>query len=139
MIFKWIDLLLDRMEGVGKSGTDYSQTIRIAQANLRSALKDAGKVVVTGNTGGDILVKIGEDLCHDYNGSKIVQAFSRSAPVEFFIGESPVSSPETIEHILDADAVVLIEQRNRSYLREIDETVSIIDNMGKPILGFILV
>lgn len=139
-MFKYIDRLIDRLDGLVSTNNTYLETLEIARASFIAYVGESKKILFTGNTDIDIIERVCQDFCSEKNEFNLVTEFSKTTQMYEFLPKSSFNNnAESILALKECDAVILLEERNKSYLSEIDISLSTIESLQKQVIGFILV
>jgi hypothetical protein len=132
-VFGFLDRYLSKLEGGSKIKIEKDEVVKIISANLSAVLEieniSEGNIIITGTVDiSDI-----NDICVNVS-EKLTNSLCK------FISASNISySADTIEHIRDCNAVVLVENIEHSTFKEITKQLEYIHNLEKKVIGAILI
>ena len=121
-IDRWIQGLRD---GEKVSGSR-EKLFEVAAANASASVGNAGNILVVGSIEKTVL---------DETGARFAQYMKEGTVLT---GGDITSDPEAVRRLESADAVILVEQRNHSFNRNIEQELDILKSRSLKIVGFVL-
>lgn len=120
-----IDRMLVRAEGVSE-GIETDEVYRIVATNIVNLAGDCRNVLVTGTVDADRLEEFTEVVASQVEG------------VELVMGTNMNMTASTLEALAACDAVILVEEKNRSLRAKIQKEQESIAALNKPVVGYVL-
>lgn len=112
---------------MGLAGAKDSGTVDgMVAANLGLYAPEAGTVLVAGSAGADCAKGVAERVGSLLEGRELV-----------FAGDI-LGNADARERLADADAVLLVEEYGKSRFDDIDAELTLLEEIGKPALGFVM-
>lgn len=119
----WIDRILDRIEGNKANQKSSERSLYVAAASLS---RHAENIAVAGTAAKE-------------NKEKIVETLRKSEELSIVDAGDILSDPEAVRKIRSAGSVILVEAKNESAMSDIQEEAELLQSMGVPLEGFIIV
>lgn len=120
-----IDRMLVKAEGVSE-GIGEEEVYRIVATNIVNLAGDCRKVLVTGTIDANRLEEFTEVTASLVEG------------VELVMGPNMNMTASTLEALAMCDAVILVEEKNRSLRTKIQKEQESIAALNKPVVGYVL-
>ena len=118
-----IDRILDRIEGVKENGQSSETMLRIAGASL-------GGIV---NTSVAVAGTVSEETR-----KQIVEKLKQPAEISFCDAGNILTDPEAVRKVKVSGSVILVEEKNTSFVSDIEREVELLKSMGLRLEGFII-
>ncbi len=125
-LFAFIDNWLDRLAGNGAKNMASDLATDLVLSNIKLACADSKKVLLCGGAPRATLDAL----------TSAVKALLPGA--EIFTGGIISNDPDVVRGLMECDAVILVEQLDRSGMHAATELKDRIQDMNKPLLGVIL-
>ena len=121
-----IDRQLEKWEGYSKDISE-EETYRIIAANITNLAKDGGLLLVTGTVDMERLQEFSNIILSQLNENILIVT-----------GTDMNENADTLEALAECDAVILVEERNKSSRVKIQKEQDSIEAFGKTVIGYIL-
>ena len=121
----WIDRIIDAIEGMKTVPEDAEKILSVAAMSIGKA-GDACTISLAGTAPAETKAKIAE-IMQKTEGITVINA-----------GDL-LMDPEAVRKVRDADGVILAEAKNRSAVSDIERETEILNGIGVPLKGFIIV
>lgn len=125
-LLQGIDRLVEKKEGVSGQTTD-EEVYGIISANITNLAKDGGLFLVTGTVDGGKLQRLTK---------AILPMLQKN--VMLAVGADMNRTASTVESLGECDAVILVEERGRSFRGRIQKTHENIAAVEKPVIGYVV-
>lgn len=123
--FKFVDRYLERLEGVSEQIT-LEEAYWIISINIINLAKTGGTFLVTGTVDVERL-------------QKFVDVVSLQVEnVTLTVGANMNATASTLEALAECDAVILVEERNKSLRAKIHKEYESIAALEKPVVGYVV-
>jgi len=124
-LFQWVDRLLKRLEGAERQATG-DEAYQLVAINLTNLVGKNKNIVTTGTIDISKLQKLTESVAASLK------------EVTLSVAENVNMTAETLKRLPEYDAVILVEEKDKSSLAEIQKEQETITALNKPILGYVL-
>ncbi len=114
----------------GESDCSYDVAARVVAANIDTVAGDK-KVMLIGTGAKALSERLASALMEAGEGDK-------PAEVKVVVGGNVLEDASTVKALNDIDAVILMEQRGKAKIEQVDSEVLRIEALGKEILGIVL-
>lgn len=121
-----MDCLVEKKEGVSGQVTD-EETYGIISANITNLAKDGGLFLVTGTVDAGKLQRLTK---------AILPLLQKN--VMLAVGADMNRTASTLESLGECDAVILVEERGKSFRGQIQKTHENIAALEKPVIGYVV-
>ena len=121
----WIDRLLDAIEGIKTGPEDTEKILTVAAMSIGKA-ENACVLSLAGTAPAETKAKIAE-IMKKNEGLTVIDAGNL------------LMDPEAVRKVRGADCVILAETKNRSAVSDIERETEILNGIGVPLKGFIIV
>lgn len=125
-LFSFVDRFLDRLEGTADREMEDAQTFEVAAANASNYMEQVREVILVGTVSPDRMEKMKDGLA----------PFLKNA--ELSVGGNLGKDALAIKKAASCDAVIIVEQRNKSNFGEIEQELDVVRSLEKKILGCIV-
>jgi len=125
-LFSFVDRFLDRLEGTADREMDDAQTFEVAAANASNYMEQVREVILVGTVSPDRMEKMKDGLA----------PFLKNA--ELSVGGNLGKDALAIKKAASCDAVIIVEQRNKSNFGEIEQELDVVRSLEKKVLGCIV-
>lgn len=121
-----IDRQLEKWEGYSKQISE-EETYRIIAANITNLVSEGGLILITGTV----------DIERLQEFSSVILA-QLSENISLMTGAYMNENADTLEALAECDAVILVEERNKSSRAKIQREQDNIEAFGKKVIGYVL-
>ncbi len=129
-----VDKLIDRIFGV-KEARPYEEICGMVAANTANYLgRDSRRVMVTGSASAEDIKKTAEILSSQSEGTGFLNVQHKP---DFICGEL-ISDPRTVKALASCDEVILVEKKLVSSMSDVEDELTLLKNLGKPVTGIVL-
>ncbi|WP_444659802.1 hypothetical protein ACRQV7_05925 [Caproiciproducens sp. R2] len=132
---RFIDKWIEKLEGNKDYNLSEEDALRIVFENIIASLKqtvNVNKLLFAGSISKDDISHVGQRL------SSLFTERNENCPQFLFAG-NVLADPETIDKAAQCDSIILVERKNESAITEIEKQIMAYQDMGKKILGYIMV
>lgn len=117
-----IDRWLERLEGTAERPSE-EEVLERCVVNIQNYTEEGSQILFTGTVSEEQLHRLGSKLSEKLTGRNLV------------ISPDMNKSTETLRHLADCQAVILVEQREVSRISEIRKEGEVILGLKKPVVG----
>lgn len=121
-----IDRWLDKLEGVAAREQDDSQTFEVAAASALNYMDGIKEVLLVGTVDPSVIERIQNGLTERLSG------------VVLTAGGNLGKDAQAIKKAASCDAVILVEQRNKSLFGGIEQELDVVRSLDKKVIGCIV-
>ena len=124
--FAFVDRWLDKLEGTAGSETDEEHTFEVIAANTLNYAEGVKNILLIGTADKETL----ERLCSGLSG--LLPGLSLT------VGGNPCGDARTIKETASCDAVIMVEQRDRSMFGTMEQELGLVESLNKKVLGCVV-
>lgn len=124
--FAFVDRWLDKLEGAAERELEDERTFEVIAANVNNYAEGIKNVLLIGTVDRDALDRLCKGL------ESLMPGLSLTA------GGNPCKEAETIKEAASCDAVIMVEQREKSMFGNMENELELMRSLNKKVLGCIV-
>lgn len=125
-VFAFVDRWLDKLEGAAERELEDERTFEVIAANVNNYAEGIKNVLLIGTVDRDALDRLCKGL------ESLMPGLSLTA------GGNPCKEAETIKEAASCDAVIMVEQREKSMFGNMENELELMRSLNKKVLGCIV-